>query len=217
MLSKKCFFRGLAFVLVAVFSCFLTGCKGDDSVLSFSELSALTLEFDTDVRPFFNTLVYKYNITGDADIVSAATENITTLSYEMGESFKSLNSAMAEIELNETDDSSVTSDSGSINLINNNLNFNAKMNNERTHMSITLKNVNNESVYEIIKLENGKFLVQIVVKNDEGNKYTVYQISYKGTTGTLAIGFAEESYNSIFGAEIKDENFPSVSEKVYFN
>lgn len=207
----------LAFFLVALIPFFTVGCGEDETVLSFTELSTLTLEFDTDVRPFFSTLTFKYNGAEGGEIVKNSTESINGLSYEMGESFKVLNSVMAELELNQTEESSVASDGGSITIKNESLNFVAKMNENRTNLSITLKNNEKESVYEIIKKENGGYFSQVAVKNNGAENYTVYQISYVGTSGKLAVGFAESGYTSIFGAEISDQVFPTITEYVFTN
>lgn len=204
--------RIIAYIMCLLAPVFLVGCGEEESTLSFNDLSTLLLEFDTDVRPFLSTL--EYNNSTDEEL-SLTCANITNLSYQMGESFKSLNTAMMELENAEDELTEVTASETEIKIKTGTIDFISKMNKDKTEMSVVFLNGESESVYELKKLEDGSFFAQIAIKNVGLTTYTIYQIRQVGTTGKLAIGYAENKYVSIFGAELTAEVFPSLTEKTY--
>lgn len=194
---------------------FFSACSSDQTNnLTFSELSTATLGFDTDVRPFLSTLEYSVTNESDRETLGIVSSTITGLSYEMGESFKSLNSAFAELSASADENTTIESSPTEIKIITGGIKFLAKMNESRDSMSVMCESSDKEYVYEVVKSEAG-YMAQIATKNEGLQTFTVYQLAFSGTKGVLGIGFAQNKYVSIFGADIAVENFPSVSEKIY--
>lgn len=195
----------------------VVGCKEKEVEVSFDNLSTMLLEFDTAVRPFFSTIELAYAGTEDSDLLTASTNSIKTLSYEMGESFKSFNAVLAELESNQSSDVTLTQVEDSITIKTSSMEFISKLSRDGNCMSIISKNSTQEYVYEITKKESGGYYAQIVIKNEGADNYSIYQINFIGTTGSFNLDMAATGYISIYKAEVSDSNFPNVSSKIFKN
>ena len=192
------------------------GCKDKDVEVSYDSLATVLLDFDTAVRPFFSTLELKYSGAVDSDMLIASTGAIKTLAYEMGESFKSFNAVIAELESNQAEDVTLTTVDDAITLRTETLEFVSRLSTDGKHMSIVSKSGDQEYLFEIAKKENSGYYAQVAIKNDGASSFTVYQIDFVGTTGTFNIDLTAPSYTSIYKAEING-NFPTVSAYVFQN
>lgn len=192
------------------------GCKDKGVEVSYDSLATALLDFDTAVRPFFSTIELKYSGAVDSDMLTASTGAIKTLAYEMGESFKSFNAVIAELESNQSEDVTLTTVDDTITLRTENLEFVSRLSSDGKHMSIVSKSGNQEYLFETSKKEDSGYYAQVAIKNTGESSFTIYQIDFGGTTGTFNIDLAASSYTSIYKAEIKG-NFPTVSAYVFKN
>ena len=207
--------RLLAILMCVVLPLLFCGCeKEEETQVSFDELSVILLEFDSKVRPFLSTLQLNYNFDADIELLNSAVTTITTLSSEMGESFKAFNSVLSELENNSLQGTTVTKTSESITIVSDGLEFTVRLLASKTSMSITSKKGSQEQVFEISSRESGGYYAQVVIKNSN-LEYSVYQLAFFGASGSLNLDLSASGYISIYGAQINDSAFPNVSAKQF--
>jgi len=195
------------------------GCKDkeEDVQVSFDLLSSALLDFDTKVRPFLSTLQYNYADNGTSELLNTAASTITTISYEMGESFKAFSGVLTELENNQSETTTVTKTSEMINIKTGTLDFTARLSNDGKSMCVNSKDNSQEHIFEIISKDDGRYYAQVVIKNEDKNNYCVYQMDFLGTSGTLNLDTAASGYISIYGADISSSVFPNVSASIFKN
>ena len=217
MKAKRFLFKIFAFLLCIMYPCFFVGCGSNDDQLSFNDLSTFLLDFDTAVRPFFDELKVVYQNHEDAEVLTASASMVTTLSYQMGESFKSFNSIIGELEDNK--DSSITLEqtTNSITITDEKMEFVCELNSSKSQMRVHSKSGSDESLIEIIKQGEKKYMAQIVVKNAETDNFAVYQVMFDNLLGTMNIEPSITSYSSILEIFVSGTQFPNVSSYVFKN
>lgn len=211
---KKVFAIILSVICVGfVFS----GCKKDTekAKLTFNDLSVVLTRFDTDVRPFLSTLSYSYS-GADQESLNGYSNAITNLSYEMSESFKGFNTFISQNLSAENEETVIETTETEIKITTDSVNFVGKLSADKTNLSVISKSEKTESVFEIIVLDGG-YLAQVVSKNITDNTYTVYQLKFKSTTGTFNIDTSAVNYMSIYGLDVNNASFPSVTQIIYKN
>lgn len=194
-----------------------TGCKKDaeKTKLTFNDLSVVLTRFDTDVRPFLSTLSYSYSGT-DQEYLNNYSNAITSLSYQMSESFKSLNAYMSQLSSTESEETTIETTETEIKIKTSSVDFCGRLNAEKNNLSVVSKSAKNESAFEVIVLSDG-YLAQVVSKNENDNSYSVYQLRFSVTTGTLNIDTSALNYMSIYGLDVNSATYPSVTQTIYKN
>lgn len=201
----------------AVFSpIVLSGCEKEPELMSFDDLSKMVLDFDTAVRPFLSTLEYNTPSGDDKSYLSGISSSISTISYELGESFKNFNGSLEELKANLDEETIVEHTATYINIKTNNLNFISNLSEDKTNMSVKFVSGKQEYIYEVIKRNDGGYFAQIATLNQDST-YKVYQIEFLNTIGAIGVGDNEIKCVSIYNADISTNNFPNVNQKLFRN